>query len=132
MGNTLHKVACQFLLRWVFNCDKIELLHSIWILETIGGYPKTVEVLLEEIQVNEPIYDGATPLLIAAKKGNYKVVKVLLKKEGIEVNRADWAGDTPLSVAAHLRHGKIVDLLLGTDEIRAIGWNGWRPNATPA
>ena len=55
---------------------------------------------------------------------------MLLKNEGIEVNLPNLAGETPISVAANQRHGKVVDLLLGTDEIRAIGWNGWRPIAT--
>ena len=93
-----------------------------------------MEMLLEkdDIQVNKADYTGATPLYIAAREGHEQVVKTLLKKHGIEVNKADNAGDTPIAVAAHLRHGKIVDLLLGTDEIRAVGWDGWRPITTPA
>ena len=60
------------------------------------------------------------------------MVQLLLKKEDIQVNQANFAGHTPLSVAAEARNGKIVDLLLGTEEIKAIGWNGWRPIASPA
>ena len=80
--------------------------------------------------MNNVTISGATALILAAEKGHVKVVKLLLKKEGIEVNRADHDGRTPISVAADLRHGKIVDLLLATDEIRAVGWDGWRPHAT--
>ena len=35
---------------------------------------------------------------------------------------------TPLEVAANHRHGKSVEMLLTKEEIRNIGWTGWRPN----
>ena len=100
-------------------------------LAAYRGHDKVVELLLkkEGIQVNTPTYVGNTPLHVAARKGHDKVVKLLLKKEGIEVNLANLEGATPLSLAAAKRNGKIVNLLLGTEEIRAIGWDGWRPIA---
>ena len=82
--------------------------------------------------MNKADPSGATPLFKAAEKGREKVVNMLLKKPGIEVNRADITGATPISVAADNRHGGVVNLLLGTDEIRQVGWDGWRPNANPA
>ena len=90
------------------------------------------EILLKEtgIQVNAPeLLQGNTPLHIAVDMEHHKVVKILLKKEGIAVNQENWADVTPLSLAALKRNGNIVNFLLGTEEIRAIGWNGWRPNA---
>ena len=48
-------------------------------------------------------------------------------KDGIQPNLADWDGTTPLRMAAEERHGKIVEMLLRKDEVRAIGWDGWRP-----
>ena len=59
------------------------------------------------------------------------MVKMLLKIEGIEVNKENYGGDTPLFFAARARHSRVVNLLLGTEEIKAIGWNGWRPIAVP-
>ena len=75
---------------------------------------------------------GDTALLVAASMGHHHVVRMLLKEENIEVNLANWAGDTPLLVAADKRNGEVVNLLLGTEAIRAIGWNGWRPIADAA
>ena len=85
-----------------------------------------------DIHINSPNWNGDTPLLVAARRGHCKVVKLLLKKEEIEINQPNVAGDTPLSAAADGRNGSIVNLLLGTEEIRGIGWNGWRPNADAA
>ena len=69
---------------------------------------------------------------LAAYLGRARVVKILLKQEGIQINQANFFGNTPISLAAEKTHGKIVNMLLGTDEIRADGWAGWRPNADPA
>ena len=96
------------------------------------GRDKVVEILLKEegIQVNATcLVFFNTPLLIAVEMEHQKVVKMLLKKEGIAVNQANLDGVTPLSCAAHKRNGNIVNFLLATEEIRAIGWNGWRPNS---
>ena len=86
----------------------------------------------DDIDLNAQNEYGETPLFIAAKVGHHNVVKMLLKKGDIEVNLENWAGETPLSVAAEERNGKIVNLLLGTETIRTIGWDGWRPIANPA
>ena len=93
-----------------------------------------MEILLkkEGIEVNKTNNAGSAPLHGAAYHGHIKVVKLLLKQEGIQINQANYLGNTPISLAAGKRHGKIVDMLLGTDEIRADGWEGWRPNADPA
>ena len=63
-----------------------------------------------------------------AEEGHEKVVKLLLGQDGILVNPANWAGITPLHAAAEERHGKIVEMLLRKEQVRAMGWNGWRPH----
>ena len=105
------------------------LLH----LAAFYNHERMVKLLLkrEDIEVNATDHFGDTPLFLAAHNGHDKVLKILLRQEGIEVNRATLLGETPLSAAADHRHGKVVNLLLGTDEIRAIGWDGWRPIAEP-
>ena len=99
------------------------------------GHVNVVKILLNttlwvNIQVNLTAFDGSTPLHIAAEFGFDKVVKELLKNSSIEVNLEDVFGATPMFLAANERHAKIVNLLLGTEKIKALGWHGWRPDAT--
>ena len=119
--DTLSEAACDM-------CNGVTQLYKA----AKRGHIFVMKLLLSRDvnQVNKSANDGTTALHVACQNGHEDVVKVLLKKEGIEVNVQNLAGVTPIAVAADRRHGKIVDLLLGTEEIRAIGWDGWRPIAT--
>ena len=49
---------------------------------------------------------------MAAKRGNLKVLEILLKKKGIKVNMANENGRTALFIASENGHEKVVELLL--------------------
>ena len=65
--------------------------------------------------------------MLACVEGHARVAELLLKKEGVRANQPDWENATPLEMAAQERHGGIVEMLLRIDEVRAVGWDGWRP-----
>jgi ankyrin repeat protein len=64
----------------------------------------------KEIQINQAMNDGGTPLNIACQKGHVKVVKALLANKEIDINK-DWKGETPLACAIKKGHTEIAALL---------------------
>ena len=77
------------------------------------GELEVIQQYIEEndADVNEPMFDGDTPLYVAARYGNHKVVKILLEN-GADLNKVVVAGSLPLAVAARLGHLEVVKLLL--------------------
>ena len=60
--------------------------------------------------VNKTTNEGATPLYIAANKGDGLVVLELIGA-GADINKATYDGLTPLYAATRLDHSPIVELL---------------------
>ena len=73
---------------------------------------KVVNALLarEEIQINQTMHNGCTPLYIACQNGHVKVVKALLKKKDIDIDK-QFNGTTPLKKAKKRGHTEIAALL---------------------
>jgi ankyrin repeat protein len=73
---------------------------------------KVVNALLarKEIQINQAMNDGCTPLYIACQKGHVKVVKALLTNKEIEINK-QFKGTTPLEKAIGKGYTEIAALL---------------------
>ena len=90
------------------------------------GHEQVVKTLLKKhgIEVNKADNRPISQRFCAT---SHTVQFYCVRRRTKSLRNGPKAGDTPIAVAAHLRHGKIVDLLLGTDEIRAVGWDGWRP-----
>jgi len=61
--------------------------------------------------VNAANNDGDRPLLVASKKGNEALVKLLIKS-GANVNLANNDGWTPLIYAAHKGHTSVCECLI--------------------
>ena len=51
------------------------------------------------ININALTKHGLSPLMIAARSGNYKAVETLSKLQGIDVNLKDDKGKTALDIA---------------------------------
>ena len=88
---------------------------------SISGCKRVVKILLKRnIQVNfvPPwIFDGGSPLILAAEKGHFEVVKLLIEKERILVNQVDNNGYSALMVATRCGHLEVVKLLIEKEEI---------------
>ncbi|KAJ3095697.1 Histone-lysine N-methyltransferase ehmt2 [Phlyctochytrium planicorne] len=58
---------------------------------------------------------GMTAAHIAAKKGNIRIIRSLMRYGGVDVNAVDNKGWTPLQYAAYYDHADVVDALLGLE-----------------
>jgi ankyrin repeat protein len=67
----------------------------------------------KEIQINQAMNSGATPLFIACQEGRVKVVKALLTNKKIDINKHNkqFKGMTPLKIAIENGHTEIAALL---------------------
>jgi ankyrin repeat protein len=83
--------------------------------EAVNGY----EVAFGEVDSNTlgSQYDGQTPLVWAAGNGYYRVVNLLLAKDGIDPDLNDRSGRTPLWWAVENEHEAVVKLLLETGKV---------------
>jgi ankyrin repeat protein len=83
--------------------------------EAVNGY----EIACGEVGPNtlESQYNGQTPLVWAAGNGYYRVVNLLLAKDGISPDLNDRNRRTPLSWAAENGHEAVVKLLLETGKV---------------
>lgn len=72
------------------------------------------------VEVNALDVYGNTPLKLAAEKGHYETVELLMSKEA-DVNKADKVDNTPLHVAAKNGHAAVLELLLKNVEAKTIG-----------
>jgi ankyrin repeat protein len=84
---------------------------------------KVVNLLLarKEIQINQAMDDGATPLNMACQQGHVKVVKALLARTEVQINKPMNNGATPLIVASYLGNSSVVDVLLSHAGIATTG-----------
>lgn len=130
LNKLLYNLVCIFVYR-------DSSVHAIEILLKAGANPNyqkegtsvlsqiisynckdSIELLLQknrwkiDLNVNEEIYRGSTPLMEAcAGKTHIEIVKLLLDN-GANVNHQDMYGNTPM-IVAHIRgHKDIVSLLL--------------------
>ena len=80
---------------------------------------EVVKLLIEreDLQVNQPMKNGKTPLYVAAKNGHDKVVKLLLEIGDIDVNQVDKNGWTALTWAACFGHFDVAKLLLQREDV---------------
>jgi ankyrin repeat protein len=80
----------------------------------MNGHAQIVELLLALYRIlpNAEDHNGQTPLLQAAKRGDFAVVQLLLAANGIEPNYY-----SPLLVAAERGHARVVELLLAAKGI---------------
>ena len=70
--------------------------------------------------VNRRLYNGRTPLHVAAEKGNALIVEYLLTLNNIELTAVDSFGRTPLLDAARQNHLEVVRMLApGTQTFKA-------------
>eukprot|EP00946_MAST-07B_sp_MAST-7B-sp1_P000421 g421.t1 len=78
------------------------------------GYTDIVKELLKyDVDINEAIDDGDSPLFTACWSGHEEVVQVLLSHKEIDVNkRSNVDNLTPLYIASQEGYHEIVDLLL--------------------
>ena len=71
-------------------------------------------------------YDTISPLLLATKAGNLKIVKLLIR-HGAEINVQDNYGSTPLMVATENGDLSIVKLLIDTGAEINVSYHGTQP-----
>jgi len=78
----------------------------------VGDVEKVKDLLTNGAEVDVRDKNGMTPLLLAARKGNSEIVRLLLA-HGANVNAQDhYLAWTPLILASALGHKKVVKLLL--------------------
>lgn len=77
------------------------------------NFPGLVEILLENnAQIETKNLRQETALYIAAFRGNFEIVKLLVGKYGANVNSEDIDGDTPLAVACYENKSQVISYLL--------------------
>jgi ankyrin repeat protein len=93
--------------------DDSTLLHQA----VLNNNVDPIKLILETIQkqgltgaVNAKDKEGSTPLMLAAKRGRYKVAKLLLE-QGADIDVKNDNDKTALDLATEKRHWKTVPLL---------------------
>jgi ankyrin repeat protein len=95
-----------------------EKMPRALISASASGFHKVVEALLEshdDCNVNLRDSSGETSLLVAARKGRWKVVEILLQYPDCNVNLRDLSENTPLMLAAKSGHVEVVLQLLACE-----------------
>lgn len=93
------------------------LIHTV----VVGGNNKVINLALNKIEEKLPTYafnqlinaknfDGATPLMLAARYGNLAAVEMLIQK-GANINDTNEEGWTALHCAAHWGHYETFEFL---------------------
>jgi len=92
------------------------------------GDLENVKKIVNQSNVNYRNYDnfGFTPLLIATRKGQVEIVKVLLSS-GANINVADNYKRTPLYIASCFDHIDIVKTLVSSGANIKLGCDLWTP-----
>jgi hypothetical protein len=120
------------ILKWAIQQNCPELLEDLWTIKGMlinasdsqmrtplfwaivsGCDTDTFQSLLEWPSVRPDSHDriGATPFLVAAKKGHYKAMELLLKR-GVDIMAKDQGSRTALLLASENSYYKVVELLL--------------------
>ncbi len=89
------------------NASELTLIDRVY----WGDITNVSNLIKNGADVNERSSNGWTPLMWAAKKGNFDILKMLLGSRA-KVNLKSNKGDTALSIAAREGHEDIVSLLL--------------------
>lgn len=84
-----------------------ELHIMVW----IEHMPRVRQLVRCQRMLDSTDAEGRTPLLLAAMRGNERIVRMLIEQEA-QLDLADDDGNTALSVAAAGNHLRIVELLL--------------------
>jgi ankyrin repeat protein len=77
-----------------------------------GNIKEVKKLISNGAKINQRNKDGDTPLIIACKKGNKKLVKYLLKHKEIDINKNSKSGISPLFVACYFKNKDLVNYLI--------------------
>ncbi len=98
-----------------FTVNKAKCMYSestLWFSKAIvsGQYRLAKELVLNDVDLNDELEEGYTPLCLASQYGQEKIVKLLLNYNA-DVNKASANGMFPLMSAAECGYSKIVKML---------------------
>jgi len=75
-----------------------------------GDLREVKQLIACKVDINEPDYDGRTPLHLAASEGHTHIIEYFVS-QGVRLNPSDRWGGTPLTDAIRENHSSVVDLL---------------------
>ncbi|KAJ8676592.1 hypothetical protein QAD02_012379 [Eretmocerus hayati] len=90
--------------------EKVSLLHLACVNDDAGAMKYKI---YSHFMINEPIWNGYTPLHIAAKYNSINAAQIVLAR-GADIMIEDSLGETPLHVAFKNNHTEIINAITGT------------------
>ena len=117
----LHEPSVSFLSWWDLSQGRRPDLQGFTGLHCIS-YMGITEIAISMVDMrrwdmNGRDSNGATPLIWAAKYGNYTLAKLYLERGGADPTLSDKQGLTPLTHAAKAGQARVVELLLGQMDV---------------